>query len=74
MKRLQLPRRVQKSNLGEIKFLSLQGVGVVLLSLMLGVRIEGVYSQEKPGTRRARPNAPAPPVQKPAGTAPGLSV
>jgi Tfp pilus assembly protein PilP len=39
---------------------------VLLLSLMLGVSVGGVYSQEKPGTRRARPNAPAPPVQKPA--------
>ena len=54
MKRLQLPRRVRKSDLGEIKSLSPWGIGVVLLlSLMLGVPPGGVSGQEKPGTRRA---------------------
>jgi Tfp pilus assembly protein PilP len=67
MKRLQLPRRVKKSDLGEVRPLSPWGIGVVLLlSLMLGVLPGGGSSQEKPGARRTRPNAPAPPVQKPA--------
>ena len=65
MKRLQLPRKVKKSDLWEIRSLSLWGIGVVLLSLMLGMPLEGGYSQEKPGIRRTRPNAPAPPVPKP---------
>jgi Tfp pilus assembly protein PilP len=39
---------------------------VLLLSLILGVLPGSVSSQEKPGTRRARPTAPAPPVQQPA--------
>jgi Tfp pilus assembly protein PilP len=67
MKRLQLPGRAKKNDLGEIRSLSLWGTGVVLLlSLILGVLPGSVSSQEKPGTRRARPTAPAPPVQQPA--------
>lgn len=63
MKRLQLPRRVKKSDRGKLRSLSPWGTGVVLL---LSVLLGSVESQEKPGIRRARPTAPAPPVQKPA--------
>jgi len=36
----------------------------LLLSLLLSVQVGSIYSQEQPGTRRARPNTPAPPVPK----------
>jgi type IV pilus assembly protein PilP len=41
-------------------------MGVALLSiLLLSVQVGSIYSQEQPGTRRARPNTPAPPIPKP---------
>jgi Tfp pilus assembly protein PilP len=65
MKRLQLQRRVGKSELGELMSLRPWCIGVVLLlSLILSVQVGSIHSQEKPGTRRARPSAPPPPVQK----------
>ena len=36
----------------------------LLLSLLIGVLVAGVYSQEQPGARRVRPTAPPPPVEK----------
>ncbi len=65
MKWLQRQRRVGKSEVrwpGPRKPWCL-GV-VLLLSLLVGVPVGGVHSQEKPGARRARPTAPPPPVQK----------
>ena len=71
MKWLHLQRRVGKSKLGELRALSPWCMGVVLLlSLLLSVQVGSIHSQEQPGTRRARPNTPAPPVpksQEPAG-------
>jgi Tfp pilus assembly protein PilP len=65
MKRLQLQRRVGKSELGELRSLRPWCIGVaLLLSLMLSVQVGSIHSQERPGTRRARPSAPPPPVQK----------
>ena len=71
MKRLHLQRRMGKSKMGEPRSLSPRCIGVaLLLSLLLSVQVGSIYSQEQPGTRRARPNTPAPPVpksQEPAG-------
>ena len=65
MKWLHLQRRAGKSKLEGPGFFSLWCAGIaLLLSLMLGVQVGGVYSQEKPGTRRVRPTTPPPPVQK----------
>jgi Tfp pilus assembly protein PilP len=65
MKRLHLQRRLGKSELGELRSLSLWGIGVaLLLSLLLSVQVGSIHSQEQPDTRRARPNTPAPPVPK----------
>jgi len=65
MKWLHLQRRVGKSKLGEPRSLSPWCMGVaLLLSLLLSVQVGSIYSQEQPGTRRARPNTPAPPVPK----------
>ena len=65
MKWLHLHRRVVKSEVRGSRPRKPWCLGVVLLlSLMVGVLVGGVHSQEKPGTRRARPTAPAPPVQK----------
>jgi Tfp pilus assembly protein PilP len=65
MKRLHLQRRVGKSERGEMRSLRAWCMGVVLLlSLLLGVQVGGVHSQEKPGTRRVRPTAPPPPVPR----------
>ena len=36
----------------------------LLLSLLIGVLVGGVYSQEQPGARRGRLTAPPPPVEK----------
>jgi len=36
----------------------------LLLSLLIGVLVGGVYSQEQPGARRGRPTAPPSPVEK----------
>ena len=36
----------------------------LLLSLLIGVLVGGVYSQEQPGARRGRPTTPPPPVEK----------
>ena len=66
MKWLHLQRRVGKSELGELRSLSPWGIGVVLLfSLLLSVQVRSTHSQEQPGTRRVRPNTPAPPAPKP---------
>jgi hypothetical protein len=66
MKRLHLQRRVGKSELGELRSLRPWCMGVaLLLSLLLSVQVGSIHSQEQPGTRRARPNTPAPPVPKP---------
>ena len=66
MKRLHLQRRLGKSELGELMSLSPWCIGVVLLlSLLLSVQVGSIHSQEQLGTRRARPNTPAPPIPKP---------
>jgi Tfp pilus assembly protein PilP len=66
MKRLHLQRRVGKSELGELKSLRPWCMGVaLLLSLLFSGQVGSLHSQEQPGTRRARPNTPAPPVPKP---------
>jgi Tfp pilus assembly protein PilP len=65
MKWLHLQRRVGKSEVGELRSLSPWCTGVtLLLSLLLSVQVGSIHSQEQPGTRRARPNTPAPPVPK----------
>lgn len=65
MKRLHLQRRVRKSEVWGPLSLRPWCVGMaLLLSLLVGVPVGGVHSQEKPGTRRARPSAPSSPVQK----------
>jgi type IV pilus assembly protein PilP len=65
MKWLNLQKRVGKSELGELKSLKAWCTGVaLLLSLLLSVQVGSIHSQEQPGTRRARPNTPAPPVPK----------
>ena len=65
MKRLHLQRRLGKSKLGELRSLSLWGIGIaLLLSLLLSVQVGSIHSQEQPDARRARPNTPAPPVPK----------
>ena len=66
MKRLHLQRRAGKSEMGELRSLRPWCMGVALfLSLLLSVQVGSIHSQEQPGTRRARPNTPAPPVPKP---------
>ena len=66
MRRLHLQRRLGKSKLGELRSLSPWCMGVaLLLSLLLSVQVGSIHSQEQPGTRRVRPNTPAPPVPKP---------
>jgi Tfp pilus assembly protein PilP len=66
MKWLHLPRRMRKSELGALSSRSLWGIGMaLLLSLLLTVQVGSLHSQEPAGTRRARPNTPAPPVLKP---------
>ena len=65
MKRLHLQRRLGKSKLGTLRSFSLWDIGIVLLlSLLLTVPVGSIHSQEQPGTGRARPNTPAPPVPK----------
>ena len=65
MKRLHLQRRVGKSKVRGSLPLSPWCVGMVLLlSLLVGVQVGGVYSQKKPGTKREQPTAPPPPVQQ----------
>jgi type IV pilus assembly protein PilP len=66
MKRLHLQKRVGKSELGDLRSLSPWGLSVALLvSLLLSVQVGSIHSQERPGTRRAQPNTPAPPIPKP---------
>ncbi len=65
MKWLHLQRRARKSEVWGPRPRHPWCLGVaLLLSLMVGVPVGGVHSQEKPGTRRARPTAAPPPVQK----------
>lgn len=65
MKWLHLQRRVRKSEGRGPRPRHPGCLGMaLLLSLMVGMPVGEVHSQEKPGTRRARPTAPPPPVQK----------
>ena len=75
MKRLHLQRRVGKSELRGLRS-SVHGVmGVaLLLSLLLGVQVGSVHSQEQPGTRRARPNDSCATGPEATGTGRGLPV
>jgi type IV pilus assembly protein PilP len=65
MKRLHLQRRVAKSDMREPAPISPWYAGVVLLlSLLVGAQVIGVSGQARPGTGRARPLTPPPPVQQ----------
>jgi len=65
MKWLHLQRRLEKSEVRGPGPRHPWCLGVaLLLSLLIGVLVGGVYSQEQPGARRVRPTAPPPPVQK----------
>jgi Tfp pilus assembly protein PilP len=65
MKWLHLQRRLEKSEVRGPGPRHLWCLGVaLLLSLLIGVLVGGVYSQEQSGTRRVRPTAPPPPVEK----------
>ena len=65
MKWLHLQRRLEKSEVRGPGPRHPWCLGVaLLLSLLIGVLVGGVYSQEQPGTRRGRPTAPPPPVEK----------
>ena len=65
MKWLHLQRRLGKSEVRGPGPRHPWCLGVaLLLSLLIGVLVGGVYSQEQPGTKRVRPTAPPPPVEK----------
>jgi Tfp pilus assembly protein PilP len=65
MKWLHLQRRLEKSEVRGPGPRHPWCLGVaLLLSLLLGVLVGGVYSQEQPGARRVRPTVPPPPVEK----------
>jgi len=65
MKWLHLQRRLEKSEVRGPGPRHPWCLGVaLLLSLLIGVLVGGVYSQEQSGTRRVRPTAPPPPVEK----------